>query len=228
MQTWTTAVVTVDRARISPGDAVAHRADSAELFDIEMDELARMLAFITPYRFGRLQGTELFNPSRRRTRLTVAGETPVSEAICLPVRRWRRSRSISTTTAWGVGRCSRCGRDERSCNPASPSRRCRSTHLRTVRGQMPAASATASDVCPLATCRTMRSRPRGVGTQGAFNAARAASFNLGINGIRKACNSIRVAQVHAGIVGPSAQAGYRQRIRGAEPRGPRSAPARVW
>src|SRR6266540_6608931 len=47
------------RARISPGDAVAHRADSAELFDIEMDELARMLAFITPYRFGRLQGTEL-------------------------------------------------------------------------------------------------------------------------------------------------------------------------
>ena len=58
--------------------------------------------------------------------------------------------------------------------------------------------------------------------------ARAASFNLGINGIRKVCNSIRVAQVHAGIVGPSAQAGYRQRIRGAEPRGPRSAPARVW
>jgi hypothetical protein len=55
----TDAVVTVDPARISPGDAVAHRADSAELFDIEMDELARMLAFITPYRFGRLQGTEL-------------------------------------------------------------------------------------------------------------------------------------------------------------------------
>ena len=81
----------------------------------------------------------------------MAGETPVSEAICLPVQRWRRSRSISTTTAWGVGRCSRCGRDERSCNPASPSRRCRTTHLRTVRGQMPTASATASGVCPLAT-----------------------------------------------------------------------------
>jgi hypothetical protein len=38
---------------------VAHRADPPELFDIEMDELARMLAFITPDRFGRLQGTEL-------------------------------------------------------------------------------------------------------------------------------------------------------------------------
>jgi DNA invertase Pin-like site-specific DNA recombinase len=28
----------------------------------------------------------LFNPSRRKTRLTVAGETPVSAAICLPVQ----------------------------------------------------------------------------------------------------------------------------------------------
>jgi hypothetical protein len=32
----------------------------------------------------------------------------------------------------------------------------------TVRGQTPAASATASGVCPLSTCRTIRSRPRGV------------------------------------------------------------------
>jgi hypothetical protein len=46
--------------------------------------------------------------------------------------------------------------------PANPSRRYRSTHLRTVRGQTPAACATASGVCPFATCRTIRSRPRGV------------------------------------------------------------------
>jgi hypothetical protein len=50
----TDAVVTVDRATVSPGNAVAHRADPAELFDIEMDELARALAFIAPYRFSRL------------------------------------------------------------------------------------------------------------------------------------------------------------------------------
>jgi hypothetical protein len=68
------------------------------------------------------------NPSRRRTRLTVAGETPVFAAICLPVQRWQRSRSISSTMAWDVGCRSRCGRDERSCNPANPSRRYRSTH----------------------------------------------------------------------------------------------------
>ena len=49
----TDAVVTVDRARVSPGNAVANRADPAEAFDVEMDELARSLAFITPDRFGR-------------------------------------------------------------------------------------------------------------------------------------------------------------------------------
>ena len=54
--------MTVDRAGISPSDAVPDRADPAELFDIEMDEFTRMLAFITPDRFSWLQGTELVQP----------------------------------------------------------------------------------------------------------------------------------------------------------------------
>src|SRR5262245_60561 len=40
------AMVTVDHAGLASGDAMAHRADAAELFDIEMDELARPLAFV--------------------------------------------------------------------------------------------------------------------------------------------------------------------------------------
>jgi hypothetical protein len=40
-------------------DAVPHRTDATELLDIEVDELARILAFIAPDRFGRLQGIEL-------------------------------------------------------------------------------------------------------------------------------------------------------------------------
>jgi hypothetical protein len=36
--------------------------DPAELLDIKMDELARVLALIAPDRFGRLQGTELIQP----------------------------------------------------------------------------------------------------------------------------------------------------------------------
>ena len=58
----TDALVPVDRAGISSGDAMAHRADATELFDIEMDEFARCLAFVTPDRFGRLQRTELVQP----------------------------------------------------------------------------------------------------------------------------------------------------------------------
>ena len=50
----TDAVVAIDRAGISSGDTMTHGADAAELFDIEMDELARFFAFITPDRFGRL------------------------------------------------------------------------------------------------------------------------------------------------------------------------------
>ena len=44
---------------MSSGDAVADGTDPAEFFDIEMDELARTLAFIAPDGFGRLEGTEL-------------------------------------------------------------------------------------------------------------------------------------------------------------------------
>jgi hypothetical protein len=101
----------------------------------------------------------LFKPSRRSTRLTVAGETPVSAAICLPVQRWRGSRSTFRTTSCGVGQRSRRGRELRSRSPARPSARYRATHLRMVRGQTPTANAAAFGVCPLITCRTIRSRP---------------------------------------------------------------------
>lgn len=57
--------------------------------------------------------------------------------------QWRRSRSIVSIVAAGIGRRSRCGREERSCNPVNPSRRYRSIHFRMVRRQTPVALATA-------------------------------------------------------------------------------------
>ena len=75
----------------------------------------------------------------------MAGDTPVAAAICLPVQRCRRRRSISSATIWGVGRRNRWGRDDGSCRPANPSQRYRSTHFRTVRVQTPAALA--GDTC---------------------------------------------------------------------------------
>src|ERR1700719_1436769 len=48
-----------------------------------------------------------FKPNRFKTRLTVAGETPVSRAIALPVRRWSRNAPIRAMTAFGGGGVSR-------------------------------------------------------------------------------------------------------------------------
>jgi hypothetical protein len=96
-------------------------------------------------------------------RETVAFETPVSFAICAPVQRWRRNAPMRVIVSDGVGRCKRCGRDERSCKPAMPSARNRLTHLCTVRGQTPTAALRACGVCPPSTTRrTMISRPAGV------------------------------------------------------------------
>src|SRR3954447_8426074 len=53
------AAVAVDHSGMPSGDAVTDTADPAELFDVEVDELAWIVALITPDRFGRLQRAEL-------------------------------------------------------------------------------------------------------------------------------------------------------------------------
>lgn len=39
-------MMVIDRARIAAGDAMSHRADPAELLDIKVDKLTRVLALI--------------------------------------------------------------------------------------------------------------------------------------------------------------------------------------
>ncbi len=78
------------------GDAVAD-AMKAEALDVEMDPgrpalrthdgSAGVMSFIRD------------RPARLRTRLTVAGETPVSMAMCLPVSRCRRRPMMRSTKA---------------------------------------------------------------------------------------------------------------------------------
>jgi hypothetical protein len=41
------------------GDAVADLLETTELFDIDVDDLAMVLALVAAYPFGRLQGREL-------------------------------------------------------------------------------------------------------------------------------------------------------------------------
>jgi hypothetical protein len=90
-----------------------------------------------------------------------------------PTRRRRRrspcracaggvGNSMRLMVSSGVGWRSRLGRELRSCGPARPSCWKRSTHLRTVRGQTPAASLAACGVCPPRTILARCSRPNGV------------------------------------------------------------------
>src|ERR1700716_54715 len=100
-------------------------------------------------------------------RLTVAGDTPTSTAICLPVWRSRRKASTAAYVA-GVGWLGgERGLDERSSKPSTPSTRKRSPHLATVLDVVLNWRAAAALLNPPSiTDRTMASRPFGV--RGAF------------------------------------------------------------
>jgi len=50
------AEVAVDYARLSSSDAMAHGSDTSKLLDIDMNELAWLLALIAPDRLCRLEG----------------------------------------------------------------------------------------------------------------------------------------------------------------------------
>ena len=45
-------MVAIDHAGIASGDAMPHRADASKLLEVEMDQIARMFAFMAPHRLG--------------------------------------------------------------------------------------------------------------------------------------------------------------------------------
>ena len=144
------------------GDAMADALETAELLDVDVDQLARLLPLVASDRLGGLERGDAIEAEaledaadgrRRDAQLggdLLAGPPLAAQGLDLLDDLWR------------VGSRSRCGRDERSCKPSTPSARKRASHLRAVRGQTPAARAAASGVCPLTMCRTKSSRPCGV------------------------------------------------------------------
>ena len=99
------AEMAVDHAGLSSCNAVAHGADPTELLDIDMDELAWLFPLIASDRLGRLQGTQLIQAQPTQNAADGGWRDADLVAICLPVQRWRRNCSISSMTAWDVGRC---------------------------------------------------------------------------------------------------------------------------
>ena len=167
MQTWTNSQPmppdVVALAGAVAGDAMADAVEAAELLDVDVDQLAGVLALVAADRLGRLERLMRLRPRRLRTRLTVAGETPTSGGDLLAGPALAAQGLDLLDDGAGVGRCRRCGREVRSARPARPSA-CEARppicapsagrRLRLVR--RPSASAR------LDICRTIRSRPSGV------------------------------------------------------------------
>ena len=73
------------------GDAVADLVEAAELLDVDVDELAGVLAFVAPHRLGRLEVPEAAQAGALEDAADRSGETPAALAMCWPGRRRRRS-----------------------------------------------------------------------------------------------------------------------------------------
>ena len=122
MQTWTNSQPTprLEDWAIA-GDAVADAVEAAEFLDVDVDHVARLVVLVATHRLGRLeilqpqQFRSCQHPAHRRRR------DGTTLAMCLAVKRWRRSATIRSATAWPVafGLC--LGRDERWAMPARPS-----------------------------------------------------------------------------------------------------------
>jgi hypothetical protein len=108
----------------------------AELFDVDVDQLAGMLALVASHRLGRLKRAEPV-------------ETPADEGCGSPSparwqAAWRSARRCGAAVVkpqrlrvWQAGfGLAMKGREERSRRPSMPSSRKRSTHLATVFGVM--------------------------------------------------------------------------------------------
>jgi hypothetical protein len=79
------AKVAVDYACLSSSDPMAHGADSSKLLDIDMDELAGLLALVAPNWFGRLQRRETVDAKAAQNAADSGPRHTESAAICLAV-----------------------------------------------------------------------------------------------------------------------------------------------
>ena len=93
------------------GDAMADPLELAELFDVDVDHLAGVLALVAAEWLGRFQGAQLVEAQALEHAADGGRRDADLAAISLPGMRWRRRLSMRSTTSGGVGWRSRCGRE---------------------------------------------------------------------------------------------------------------------
>ena len=143
-------------------DAMADAVDPAEFLDVDMDELARMLALVAAHRLGGLESGQAIEAEALENAADGGGGHTNLEGDLL-------AGQPLAAQGFDLLDNHRRRRPPQAARPRRPvfqareaSARKRPSHFLTVRGQTPAARAAASGVCPLSTRRTTRSRPTGV------------------------------------------------------------------
>src|SRR5215469_15856270 len=145
------------------GYAVAHAAETAELLNIEMDDLAWFLALVAWMWLLQLEAREPAEAATFENARDAGSGVPISAAMCSWVRRSRRKCSTASAMASGIWLGDERGLEDRSRNPSTPSAQKRPTHLPTVFGVvLNWRAAAALDMPRSTTARTISSRPFGV------------------------------------------------------------------
>ena len=70
---------------------MADLGEAAELLDVDVDELAGVLAFVAPHWLGRLEVPEAAQAGALEDAADRSGRDPGALAMCWPRRRRRRS-----------------------------------------------------------------------------------------------------------------------------------------
>jgi hypothetical protein len=97
--------------------------EAAELFDVDVDELARPCALVPIGGLERLEPRAPAEAIRFSTAETVESGIRSTSAISAAVIRSRRKSSITRTRSAGVREGIRWGAEERSLRPSRPSLR---------------------------------------------------------------------------------------------------------
>src|SRR5436190_1079821 len=121
------AVMAIDHAARSAGDAMPDPGDTPKLLGIEMDQLAGPLALVSYHRRLRVERGQLAQTEPAQVAPTVETGMLSCRAIAGPLIRCRRKSSISPTRSVPMRCLQHCGAELRSASAATPPLRYRAS-----------------------------------------------------------------------------------------------------
>lgn len=126
-------------APVKPGDAMPCLVEASELLNVQVQQIARSVSFVTAYGLWRREATEAVQAPRLES-MGHGGAWEIEHFTDLVSRNWR-SRAIRSRHPAIYALEQVPGALERATRPQEPSSRNRFSHLQTVRTEIPNAAA---------------------------------------------------------------------------------------